>query len=68
MTGEFNEEGLIDTIDGLAINDCLDLQQWMEFYEKDYKFIGKYFTLDPKISGTWSFSVDTAKVIIPNEL
>lgn len=41
VTGEFNDAGLIDDIEGLSHQDYLGLQEWLEFYHKDYTFVGK---------------------------
>ena len=41
VTGEFNEAGLIDDIENLSNQDYLGLQEWLEFYHNDYKFVGK---------------------------
>jgi predicted heme/steroid binding protein len=41
VTGEFNEEGLIEDIEGLGNQDYLGLQEWLEFYHKDYNYLGK---------------------------
>lgn len=41
MTGEFTEEGLIDDVTGLQAQDYLGLQNWVDFYQKDYALIGR---------------------------
>lgn len=41
VTGEFNEEGLIDEVTGLSNQDYLGLQEWAEFYHSDYTYVGK---------------------------
>ncbi len=41
VTGKFNEEGLIEDIEGLSNQDYLGLQEWTEFYHKDYVYVGK---------------------------
>ncbi|XP_067649512.1 neuferricin-like [Haliotis asinina] len=41
ITGQFNEEGLVEDIKGLKLPDLLGLDGWQTFYEKDYKCIGK---------------------------
>ena len=41
VTGEFNEEGLIDDVEGLTALQLGELEEWMKFYDKDYTFVGK---------------------------
>lgn len=41
VTGEFNEAGLIEDISGLSNGDYIGLKEWIGFYHKDYKYIGK---------------------------
>ena len=41
VTGEFNDEGLIDDIRGLKPAEINELQTWIDFYNKDYTFYGK---------------------------
>ncbi len=41
VTGEFNDKGLVDDVTGLSYGDYLGLQDWLEFYHKDYKYVGK---------------------------
>ncbi|KAF4522010.1 hypothetical protein B566_EDAN010859 [Ephemera danica] len=41
VTGEFNETGLIDDVSGLNPKQLKSLYDWLEFYKKDYKYVGK---------------------------
>ncbi len=41
VTGEFNEEGLIDDVTDLSHQDYLGLLDWVQFYHKDYEYVGK---------------------------
>jgi len=41
VTGEFNETGLIPSVEGLPVNQVNDIQGWRDFYHKDYTFMGK---------------------------
>ena len=41
VTGDFNNVGLIDDIEGLSEQDCLSLSEWNKFYTNDYKYVGK---------------------------
>lgn len=40
-TGEFNEEGLVETLEGLDDDAHLALDDWLSFYRKDYTFVGR---------------------------
>lgn len=41
VTGDFKPEGLIDDITGLGSQDYIGLRDWLDFYMKDYQYIGK---------------------------
>lgn len=41
VSGEFNEAGLVDDVSGLSSQDYIGLQEWVEFYHKDYTYVGK---------------------------
>lgn len=41
VTGQFDADGLVDDVSGLSGQDYLGLQEWIEFYHKDYTFVGK---------------------------
>ena len=41
MTGEFNEEGLTDDLEGLSPMQIGEVDGWVKFYDKDYTFVGK---------------------------
>ena len=41
MTGEFNEEGLIDDIEGLKSGQMIELEDWIKFYDTTYIYKGK---------------------------
>lgn len=41
ISGDFTEEGLIDDIEGLKPSEALEIQTWVEFYEKEYVYLGK---------------------------
>ncbi|XP_014277717.1 neuferricin [Halyomorpha halys] len=41
VTGNFTEEGLIDDISDLKLNELGDLKDWVQKYEKDYTYKGK---------------------------
>lgn len=42
VTGDFSEAGLVDDISGLSGGDYIGLDEWVKFYDKDYKYVGKY--------------------------
>ncbi|XP_041376842.1 neuferricin-like [Gigantopelta aegis] len=41
VTGDFTPDGLIEDVSDLQLEDYLGLQGWQQFYEKDYKYVGK---------------------------
>ncbi|CAH1403462.1 unnamed protein product [Nezara viridula] len=41
ITGDFTEQGLIDDISDLTLNELSDLKEWVLKYEKDYIYKGK---------------------------
>lgn len=40
VTGDFTEAGLIDDVSGLSHQDILGIQEWSNFYEKEYELVG----------------------------
>ena len=49
ITGDFTKDGLSDDVSGLTHQDYLGLLEWMHFYERDYKHIGKKWQLSRRI-------------------
>lgn len=41
VSGDFTEEGLTDDITGLSSTDYIGLDEWVKFYQSDYKYVGK---------------------------
>nr|CAG4648782.1 EOG090X0A5G [Polyphemus pediculus] len=41
VSGEFTPTGLIDDISGLEEGDYLGINEWVNFYAKDYPYVGK---------------------------
>lgn len=41
VTGDFTEEGLVDDLSDLTPLQVGEIQGWVEFYDKDYTFVGK---------------------------
>ena len=41
VTGEFNDIGLTDDVSGLTPLQLLDIEGWVEFYNKEYTYVGK---------------------------
>ncbi|KAJ1072310.1 hypothetical protein K5549_016372, partial [Capra hircus] len=39
VTGDYSEAGLVDDVSDLSFSEMLTLQNWLSFYEKNYKFI-----------------------------
>lgn len=50
MTGDYSEAGLVDDVSDLSFSEMLILHNWLSFYEKNYEFVGRYFTSFLKIS------------------
>ena len=50
VSGQFDEEGLNDDVTDLSPGDYIGLDEWITFYHKDYKYVGKlagrYFDKD----------------------
>lgn len=44
MTGDYSEAGLVDDVSDLSLSEMLTLQNWLSFYEKNYRFVGRYST------------------------
>lgn len=40
VTGEFNDEGLIDDITGFSLSQIHSVEHWVQFYKKEYTFKG----------------------------
>lgn len=57
MTGEFNEEGLVDNVEGLTPLEIGEIDGWVKFYDKDYTFVGKligrYYQRDGSPTKAW---------------
>lgn len=68
ITGEFTEEGLTDDLNGITDENLLAFSQWVDFYEKDYTFVGKlagrYYTNEgqptSELRGVWA-AIERAK-------
>ena len=41
VTGEFDEKGLIDDLEGFSPLQIGEIDDWVKFYDKDYTFAGK---------------------------
>ena len=50
VSGDFSEAGLREDVDGLSGQDYLGLEEWLEFYRRDYRevglLVGRYFGED----------------------
>lgn len=45
VSGDFSEAGLVDDISGLSGGDYIGLDEWVKFYDSDYKYVGKYIQM-----------------------
>ena len=47
---QFDDEGLTDDVENLSPSDYLGLEEWINFYHKDYTYVGKlagrFFNMD----------------------
>ncbi|XP_077996339.1 neuferricin-like [Glandiceps talaboti] len=41
VTGDFSEKGLIDDISDFTPSQVLEVKSWLDFYHKDYRYVGK---------------------------
>lgn len=41
VTGEFNDEGLIDDLEGFTPHQVGEVDGWVKFYDETYTFVGK---------------------------
>ncbi|XP_013783549.1 neuferricin-like isoform X1 [Limulus polyphemus] len=41
VTGDFSDEGLIDDVKGLSNEEMMGINNWMEFYDSEYVYVGK---------------------------
>merc|ERR1711971_701773 len=41
ITGEFNDDGSIPSIEGLKLSQISGIEGWREFYHNDYTYLGK---------------------------
>lgn len=52
ITGDFTESGLLSDINGLEPREALEVKTWLDFYEKEYVYLGKlhgtYYDADGK--------------------
>ncbi|CAG0882257.1 unnamed protein product [Cyprideis torosa] len=57
VTGEFNEKGLVENIDGLSFKDYLGIMDWAHLYDKEYDYVGKlvgaYYDAQGKETEYW---------------
>ena len=57
VTGKFDDEGLIDDVEGLSPLELGELDNWVKFYDKDYSFVGKliarYYNKDGSPTKAW---------------
>lgn len=57
VSGQFDEEGLVEEVAGLAGSDYLGLEEWQAFYESDYTRVGllegAYYTAGGLPTARW---------------
>ena len=45
VTGDFSDGGLTDDVSGLTNIQWLDLLHWFEFYNREYIYVGRIYTI-----------------------
>ena len=57
VTGKFDDEGLIDDVEGLSPLELGEMDNWLKFYDTDYTFVGKliarYYNRDGSPTKAW---------------
>lgn len=57
VTGKFDDEGLIDDVEGLSPLELGEMENWLKFYDTDYTFVGKliarYYNKDGSPTKAW---------------
>ncbi len=57
VTGQFDEEGLVDDVEGLSPLQLGEVDSWVKMYNKDYtyvgKLIGRYYNRDGSPTKAW---------------
>lgn len=43
ISGDFSEEGLTPDVEGLTPQDMIGLKDWVEFFNKEYTYVGKKY-------------------------
>ena len=64
MTGVFSREKAIDDVKGLSPEEMLGIKEWLDFYRKDYTFVGKLIGRYYDSEGNPTEALHEAKAVI----
>lgn len=63
VTGQFDNDGLVDDVNGLSVDSFSSVRQWEDFYEKDYKRVGRVIGAYYDKLGCPTSSIDYVKTM-----
>lgn len=64
VTGEFSREKATDDVKGLSPEEMLGIKEWLDFYRKDYTYVGKLIGRFYDSEGNPTEALKEAKVVI----
>ena len=64
VTGVFSREKAVDDVKGLSPEEMLGIKEWLDFYRKDYTFVGKLIGRYYDSEGNPTEALNEAKAVI----
>lgn len=64
VTGAFSREKAVDDVKGLSPEEMLGIKEWLDFYRKDYTFVGKLIGRYYDSEGNPTEALNEAKAVI----
>lgn len=64
VTGEFAREKATDDVKGLSPEEMLGVKEWLDFYRKDYSYVGKLIGRYYDSEGNPTEALNEAKIVI----
>ncbi|XP_038059270.1 neuferricin-like [Patiria miniata] len=64
VTGEFNDEGLVDDVEGLSPQQMIEVETWVNFYKKEYVPVGKLIGRHYDASGAPTDAFKRAELVL----
>jgi len=64
VTGVFSKENAVDDVKGLSPEEMLGIKEWLDFYRKDYTFVGKLIGRYYDSEGNPTEALNEAKAVI----